>query len=486
MSVRVHLAAPQLQPGQSLQVLVTVKGTWPNAQTGQAVVTVAATEASAEVSLGQASGVQLWWPLGMGAQPLYQVTATAQVVGAQGVAASSRALGFRVAYLVTADDADPAVLANPLADGSGNFTMRFKVNGADLLALGANMIPMEELEGRESALAYQLLVRSAADAHMNALRIWGGGVYLPQVFYDECDRLGVAVVLHDAMYGTPWNGGSESVPTGSDSEAREMRHSIRRLAHHPAILAWNGGNEWLGHVPPQQWETFVLPAIAAEDASRPVWPASPAGGLGSGVYTLTGLPSGKPFTILPDNGLIEKHGPYLHGGWYHTVDSKPPYNTVVHWQPPPLAPQSTPLGVAHPGWFASEFGISVYSSFESMSATLSPQYWTAHNDAMYQRNYAADSLIYTYFGVAPYNQTVPGARTLQAVTYLSMLSSALHLASDIANRRAQNQFGLLIWQLGEVWPTGGWGSLEYGPLKQPGQVVGGRWKIQHYMCVCTH
>jgi beta-mannosidase len=71
----------------------------------------------------------------------------------------------------------------------------------------------------------------------------------------------------------------------------------------------------------------------------------------------------------------------------------------------------------------------------------------------------------------------------QALTYLSMLGSALELAADISQRRSRNEFALFVWQLGEVWPTGGWGSLEYGPAPgfTAGQVVGGRWKPIHHM-----
>lgn len=104
---------------------------------------------------------------------------------------------------------------------------------------------------------------------------------------------------------------------------------------------------------------------------------------------------------------FEKHGPYQHGGWYRTVDSKPPYDDVTTLLPPTLA--HDPVGVNQPGLFASEFGVSSYSSFESMSGTMSAPYWSGHNEVMHQRNYAMDSIIYTYFGVAPYNVTTPSA-----------------------------------------------------------------------------
>lgn len=77
--------------------------------------------------------------------------------------------------------------------------MRYKINGADFVPLGANMIPMEEMEGRQDARAFLAQLQSAVDVHMNALRVWGGGVFLPDVFYDTCDELGITIPLHDMM-----------------------------------------------------------------------------------------------------------------------------------------------------------------------------------------------------------------------------------------------------------------------------------------------
>jgi hypothetical protein len=98
---------------------------------------------------------------------------------------------------------------------------------------------------------------------------------------------------------------------------------------------------------------------------------------------------------------------------------------------------------------------------------------------MAQRNHPCDNIIATYFGP---NQDLnaTGAGPFQRQLYQCMLSQALNLKGRIEERRATNQFGIIIWQLNEIWPTGGWGSLEYGtPL--PGQVIGGRWKPLHYM-----
>ena len=162
---------------------------------------------------------------------------------------------------------------------------------------------------------------------------------------------------------------------------------------------------------------------------------------------------------------------------------------------------STAFGLGTENVFASEFGCAAMSSFESMSATLDAQHWSLHGNEpeddcrqtdvtntfwrdctgtnpMAERNYPCDPIIFSYFG----NMSLDawGPLPFQRQLYLCMLGQALEMQADIESRRATNQFGLLIWQLNEIWPTGGWGSIEYG-TPVPGQVLGGRWKpLQHF------
>ena len=81
--------------------------------------------------------------------------------------------------------------------------MRLRVNGANMHARGANIIPMEEFEGRQTAVAYRSMLQSAVDARMNSVRVWGGGVFLPELFYDTCDELGLVIALHGTGHRAP-------------------------------------------------------------------------------------------------------------------------------------------------------------------------------------------------------------------------------------------------------------------------------------------
>ena len=208
-------------------------------------------------------------------------------------------------------------------------------------------------------------------------------------------------------------------------------------------------------------------------------------------------PTPPPRPAPPPHGAIETHGPYILGSGFPTRQNP----TGVDRKLDPVMPATFRPTVTGPGYnnvYASEFGCAVMSSFESMSPSLDPAHWGLHGGAppdscagdtfeatcngtnvMAQRNHPCDNIIVTYFG-AKQDLNATGRAAFQRQLYQCMLSQALNMKARIETRRASNQFGIIIWQLNEIWPTGGWGSLEYGtPL--PGQVLGGRWKPLHYL-----
>ena len=476
VSVKVHFLCPPIS-GCNGNVTVTVS--WePNTTTISRLVSQNSS-AVAELVLPVAVGVKLWWPNGLGESAMHVITVEYQgVTNMSNKIVSSRRIGFRTAFLVTTNETNEDATGN----GSGNFTMRYKVNGANVYLRGANMIPMEELEARQSAIAYTALVDSAADANYNILRIWGGGIFLPPAFYDRCDERGI-MIFHDMMYGQPWfaNGGSGGTPRADAMQAAELKFNIRNLVHHPSIATWNGGNEWCSSL--DVWTNFVMPTILQEDMTRPIWPTSPSTGFQTGVNSLTGLPNGQPLTAAMNNwkSPIETHGPYQHGSGFKTVNSAA---ELILFPPnmPPVLSEGQSCGVHLPGTFATEFGCSVFSSFESMSATLPEPSWSPHSSIMFQRNYACDSIIDVYFGKQPdLNTTVGSVAVLRKTSYMCMVGQALEMKGDIEHRRSTNAFGTVTWQLNEIWPTGGWGSLEYGSVGwTSGQILGGRWKPLHH------
>ena len=574
--VVVHLFAPGAAGAQGS---LSLNGDWPGSASNSTPVSLVQGNNSVELTLTVPAGaVSLWWPAGVGAQSLYNLSATWTPRGGGAPPITlQRRIGFRYFALVTGNDTDPSTLAGQ--DGSGGFTMRFNVNGAKIWSRGANLIPMDEMDGRLSSAAYVAMLRSAAAANFNTLRVWGGGMYYHDVVYDTADSLGL-ILYHDMMFGQPWFGGNSGVPTQNAMQDAEMRYQLRRLSHHPSIVMWDACNECGAK---GLWASFVAPTVADEEPSRPLWPACPSSGFAHGVDRLTGLPNGNPLVVksvgaqqvlrhappigrggggppgctpfsgvdyaqgslwvdapavTPDdcctactaqpgclagvlyegvcymknatmvakpswsqgavsvwvgegppvtppaagqcNGqlTLETHGYYQHGEGFATVNSGADLQPFSPNVPPALDPPFD-LGVHCPGTYASEFGASAWSSFESVSPTLPPGDWNLHSPPMFERNYAADNFLTAYFGV-PWPGFIDGS-SLQAQLYLALVAQGLLVKSDISTRRARNSWGTIPWQLNEIWPTGGWGSLEYGTVGYtPGQVIGGRWKPLHH------
>jgi beta-mannosidase len=163
----------------------------------------------------KASEIDLWWPNGLGKPSLYNITitftpispkkhsttstATIPTTGSRTLT-TSRTIGFRHFALVTGNDTNPEYVKQSVGqDGTSTLGMFWRINGAPLWSRGANMIPMDELEGRLLDEAHERLVISSAHANMNTLRVWGGGMFLPSSFYKACDENGI-LVYHDMQY----------------------------------------------------------------------------------------------------------------------------------------------------------------------------------------------------------------------------------------------------------------------------------------------
>jgi beta-mannosidase len=328
---------------------------------------------------------------------------------------------------------------------------------------------MEELEGRIAANAHRQLVQTSVDGGMNTLRVWGGGMFLPDEWYDACDELGI-MVYHDMQYA---QGGH--APKNDAVQDAELRHQIRRLSSHASIVLWDGCNECrvLMGTGTGIYATFVMTVVAQEDASRSIWPSCPALGWTGGVDKLTSRPTGTPLTTPKGGFLLETHGPYQHGTGFPAVNGASKFQPVSDHMNAgmpitmPSGKSGTTVGLGKANIFASEFGSSVYSSFESMSPTLAKEHWGMHGggppdnceggfaskcqgtNVMAQRNYPCDNIIDKYFGLA--DASAVGELPFKKQLWQCMVGQSLLLKSDIETRRSTNQFGIIVWQLNEIW-----------------------------------
>jgi beta-mannosidase len=370
---------------------------------------------------------RVWWPNGYGEQPLYDL---AVEIGGHQV---SKRIGLRTVELVNRED-------------MVGLSMSFRVNGVSIFCKGANWIPCDALPQRQSRARLEALLSSAAAAHMNMLRAWGGGRYESDDFYDLCDEKGI-MVWQDMMFSCALY---PSTLAFLASVEREVRHQARRLRDHPSLALWCGNNEDLGAL---TWfpesranrdryvvdydrlnEGVIGRALDECDPTRPFWPSSPSGGRGD----------------YSDNWHDDSRGDMHYWSVWHEGKPFSAYQEV------------TPR-------FCSEFGYQSFPSMEAIRAYADPASLNPTAPVMehHQRHPRGNSIITEMF--TRYFRVPEG---FESFVYLSQVQQALAIRTAIEWWRHLRPtcMGTLYWQLDDTWPVCSWSSIEYS----------GKWKLLHY------
>ncbi len=216
---------------------------------------------------------RLWWPSGMGDQPLYEVAVSLMHASGEVLDSAAKRVGLRTLRL----DRHP--------DEWGE-SFQFVANGVPFFAKGANWIPADAFVTRMTVDDYRHLIQSAADANMNMLRVWGGGIYEQDMFYDLCDEMGICI-WQDFMFAC------STYPSFDDAFLAnvqgEAEDNVRRLRHHPCIALWCGNNELEQGLVGDEWsagqmswedygklfDTLIPDVVSELDPDRDYWPCSP-------------------------------------------------------------------------------------------------------------------------------------------------------------------------------------------------------------------
>ena len=371
---------------------------------------------------------ELWWPNGYGAQPLYALRV------ASGDRVIERKIGLRRLE----------VLNRPDKDG---VPMTLRVNGVDIFAKGADWIPCDARPLHADEARIRDLLGSAAAANMNILRLWGGGAFESDFFYDECDRLGL-LLWHDMMFACCLY---PDRPEFLANVRAEVLDQVRRLRDHASIALWCGDNECVaslrwGNKNPAERDrkllaynrlTETIQAAAAEaDPARVFWPSSPSAGPGNFVYNDS------------NSGCGDTH---FWSVWHGGARFDAYYG--------------------HKPRFCSEFGFQSFPSLETVRtyADEAKGDFNLFSPVMdrHQKNRSGNSIILGMFGT--YFRMPSGfAETL----YLSQVQQAVAMQTGAEYWRTLRPYcmGTIYWQLNDNWPVASWSSLEYG----------GRWKALHY------
>ena len=380
--------------------------------------------AQAEITLENPA---LWWPSGQGAQVLHDLTVT--LAGQT----TMRRIGLRSAELINLKD----------AAGLG---FKFRLNGRDIFAKGSNWIPADALAGRITVAETRDLLQSAVDANQNMIRVWGGGRYEPDWFYDLCDELGL-MVWQDFMFSCHIYPADDAFLA---DVAIEVREQALRLHHHASLILWCGDNELIGALTwfPETRANRDLYLVGYDRLNRTIetalkaavpaavwWPSSPSPG-----------PMDFGDTWHDDS----KGDMHFWSVWHEGRDFE-------HYRD--VSPR-----------FCSEFGFQSYPSIDVIRKFADPGDFNIAAPVMesHQKNAGGNARIaetmFRYFRFPV---------DFENFVYLSQVQQGLAIKTAVTHWRSLKPhcMGTLIWQLNDSWPVCSWSSLDHG----------GGWKLLHHM-----
>jgi beta-mannosidase len=383
-----------------------------------------ATTATAVVEVPDAP---LWWPVGYGDQPLHDLTVTL-VDDDEELDTYERRIGFRTITV----DTEPDEYGTP-------FTVT--VNGRPIFVKGANWIPDDHFLTRITRERLARRVDQAVDAHMNMLRIWGGGIYESEDFYDVCDERGVLVWQDFPLACAAY---SEEEPLWSEFEA-EAREHVARLTPHPSLALWNGGNEnlwgymdwgWQEPLDGRTWGhgyyTDLFPRVVAElDPTR--------------FYA-----DGSPYT--PGYALDEVHPNHEDHGTQHewTVWNRTDYRAYRD----------------HIPRFCSEFGFQGPPTWRTLTDWIHDEPLTPTSPAFLLHQKAEDGNGKLDRGFSAH---LPTPDTFEDWHWATQLNQARAIEFGIEHFRSwwPRTSGALVWQINDCWPVTSWAAVDGDERPKP-------------------
>ncbi len=370
----------------------------------------------------------LWWPRGYGEQNLYQLHIELLYEGKQEDVWEER-IGLR------------RMTIHQEKDGYGE-SFAHEVNGIRIFAMGADYIPEDNLLGRMNREKTRKLLEDCVAANYNSIRVWGGGFYPSDDFYDICDELGL-VVWQDFMFAC----GTYELSEDFDENIRaEIRDNVRRIRHHACLGLWCGNNEIemcleRGEYEPTMRQMadsvkifeYIIPQILKEeDPDTFYWPSSPSSG------------GGYDNPNVPDRGDVH-YWDVWHGNKPFTEYRKFNFR------------------------YLSEFGFQSFPLEKTVESFTLPQDRNIFSYIMekHQRNASANGKIMNYM-----YQTYLYPTSFSALLYASQLLQADAIKYGVEHFRRNRGIcmGTIYWQVNDCWPVASWSSIDYY----------GRWKALHY------
>ena len=371
---------------------------------------------------------ELWWPNGFGEQPLYSIEIVLMKDGAD-IDSWKRRIGLRTMGIQRKKDEYGESFAHV-------------VNGIAIFAMGADYIPEDNIFPRITEQRTRKLLEQCVAANFNCIRVWGGGYYPDDYFFDICDELGL-IVWMDFMYACAVY---ELTDDFDENIRAEIEENVIRIRHHASLGLWCGNNEMEMFVeagecvnsPKQKADyikmyEYIFPQILKRwDPATFYWPASPSSG-GSFDYPND-----------PDRGDVH-YWDVWHGGKPFTEYRKFYFR------------------------YASEFGFQSFPCARTVESFTLPEDRNIFSYVMekHQRNNAANGKIMNYL-----SQTFLYPGDFNILLYASQLlqAEAIRYGVEHFRRNRGRCMGAVYWQLNDCWPVASWSSIDYF----------GRWKALHY------
>lgn len=404
---------------------------------------------------------RLWWPAGAGEQPLYALELRLSALGerrlgerAADESALRRRIGLRTAQLVQ----------EPLPGGGTSFF--FMVNGLEVFAKGSNMIPQDVFAPRAAEEA-EWVLRSAHAANQNMVRVWGGGWYQPDAFYDLADELGV-MIWQEMMFACAAYPAHRSF---LESVSTEISQQALRLQHHASVVIWGGNNENEGYVQdqmgpkmgPAPHEVYLADYVKLY--------------IDTGMTALRAVDPDVAFVdSSPSNGVISTE-PYTKR-WGDVNDVL--RGDVHYYNYDADCEDFTTYPRAH---FVSEHGFQSFPSFLAYQPFLSKSDWSRNSTELRRRQRHPEGqeqmlkMLGRHFRLPPEHAAGEAAqrKAFDDFLYLTQVQQSRCYETAIAQWRrlradpSVKTMGVLYWQLNDIWPGPSWSSIERS----------GAWRLTH-------
>lgn len=385
----------------------------------------------------QVAAPQLWYPNGYGAQPRYRLVVELLDGHGQVLDSDEQRLGLRRLRVVQ----------EPLKDAPGT-SFVFEVNNIPVFCGGANWIPADSMTPRVSAEKYRAWIQRTAEANMVMLRVWGGGIYEEDVFYDLCDEYGI-LVWQDFMFACGFYPAHDEFLANVRAEAEA---NVRRLRHHPSMAIWCGNNEDYqmaeslnvyddqaagpyadSAFPGREIYERLLPEVcAALDPTRLYWPGSPYGGK----------------TVF-DQTIGDRHT------WEIWHGNKADYHDYPQYA----------------GRFVSEFGMQAAPDRVMIESFTRPEERTVNSPVLVHHNKSVDGPQrlehYLNLNVVPPTDLDGYIYTTQFIQSEAVAAAVNGWRRAWKGQGAYETAGALVWQINDCWPVTSWALMDYELRAKP-------------------